>query len=106
MHMLTILAISGQDYNDARVRDFEDGMCILTYCMRIQTCLHVMFIVENWDRRLIDKTTTPRMPWHDVSLCMVSVCEMLRNKGNSAFVEHWVSFLVGWSGSRCEQTFL
>ncbi|ORZ14030.1 hypothetical protein BCR42DRAFT_417891 [Absidia repens] len=41
----------GQDYSDARVRDFED--------------------VKNWDRMLIDKTTIPRMPWHDMSLCMI-----------------------------------
>ncbi|KAI8140212.1 hypothetical protein BJV82DRAFT_624297 [Fennellomyces sp. T-0311] len=41
----------GQDYNNARVRDFEG--------------------VNEWDRRLIDKTCLPRMPWHDVSLCMV-----------------------------------
>jgi hypothetical protein len=29
-------------------------------------------IVKNWDRLLIDKTTIPRMPWHDMSLCVVS----------------------------------
>ncbi|ORY93035.1 hypothetical protein BCR43DRAFT_496218 [Syncephalastrum racemosum] len=40
----------GQDYNDARVRDFED--------------------VKQWDLRLIDKSVVPRMPWHDMSLCM------------------------------------
>ncbi|KAJ8655156.1 hypothetical protein O0I10_009191 [Lichtheimia ornata] len=56
----------GQDYNDARVRDFED--------------------VENWDRRLIDKTTTPRMPWHDISLCMLGgpVLDVSRH-----FCERW-----------------
>lgn len=31
-----------------------------------------LFIVKNWDRLLIDKTTIPRMPWHDMSLCVVS----------------------------------
>ncbi|ORX48538.1 phospholipase D/nuclease [Hesseltinella vesiculosa] len=41
----------GQDYSNARVRDFDD--------------------VKNWDRYLIDKTTTPRMPWHDISLCVI-----------------------------------
>ena len=29
-HMLNV-AISGQDYNDARVRDFEDGMFVYTF---------------------------------------------------------------------------
>lgn len=41
----------GQDYSDARVRDFEE--------------------VKNWDLRLIDKTNVPRMPWHDMSLCVL-----------------------------------
>ncbi|CAO3621262.1 unnamed protein product [Cunninghamella echinulata] len=41
----------GQDYSDARVRDFEE--------------------VKNWDLRLIDKTAVPRMPWHDISLCVM-----------------------------------
>ncbi|KAI8990852.1 hypothetical protein BDF20DRAFT_908690 [Mycotypha africana] len=41
----------GQDYSDARVRDFEK--------------------VKLWDMKLIDKTTVPRMPWHDISLCML-----------------------------------
>ena len=30
------------------------------------------FEVEEWDRRVIDKTSLPRMPWHDVSLCVVN----------------------------------
>ncbi|KAI8370759.1 hypothetical protein EDC96DRAFT_502234 [Choanephora cucurbitarum] len=41
----------GQDYSDARLRDFE--------------------YVKEWDMRLIDKTIIPRMPWHDMSLCML-----------------------------------
>ncbi|KAI8884179.1 phospholipase D/nuclease [Backusella circina FSU 941] len=41
----------GQDYSDARLRDFE--------------------YVKDWDMRLIDKATVPRMPWHDMSLCMM-----------------------------------
>ncbi|CEP13720.1 hypothetical protein [Parasitella parasitica] len=41
----------GQDYSDARLRDFEK--------------------VKEWDMRLIDKTVIPRMPWHDISLCML-----------------------------------
>ncbi|CAO0797085.1 unnamed protein product [Mucor circinelloides] len=41
----------GQDYSDARLRDFEK--------------------VKQWDMRLIDKTVIPRMPWHDISLCML-----------------------------------
>ncbi|KAI9491274.1 hypothetical protein BDB00DRAFT_767302 [Zychaea mexicana] len=56
----------GQDYNNARVRDFEG--------------------VNEWDRRLIDKTSLPRMPWHDVSLCMVGgpVLDVGRH-----FTERW-----------------
>ncbi|KAI8085326.1 hypothetical protein BDF21DRAFT_379811 [Thamnidium elegans] len=41
----------GQDYSDARLRDFE--------------------FVKDWDMKLIDKTVIPRMPWHDISLCML-----------------------------------
>lgn len=41
----------GQDYSDARLRDFEQ--------------------VKEWDMRLIDKSIVPRMPWHDISLCML-----------------------------------
>ncbi|KAI8048754.1 uncharacterized protein B0P05DRAFT_500311 [Gilbertella persicaria] len=41
----------GQDYSDARLRDFEN--------------------VKEWDMRLIDKSSIPRMPWHDMSLCML-----------------------------------
>ncbi|KAI9306139.1 hypothetical protein BJ944DRAFT_264042 [Cunninghamella echinulata] len=56
----------GQDYSDARVRDFED--------------------VKNWDRLLVDKTSVPRMPWHDISLCVVGepVLDVARH-----FCERW-----------------
>ncbi|KAG0171892.1 hypothetical protein DFQ28_003801 [Apophysomyces sp. BC1034] len=56
----------GQDYSDARVRDFED--------------------VKNWDMRLIDKTVVPRMPWHDMSLCVIGgpVLDVARH-----FCERW-----------------
>ncbi|CAO3600983.1 unnamed protein product [Absidia cylindrospora] len=56
----------GQDYSDARVRDFEE--------------------VKNWDMRLIDKTVVPRMPWHDMSLCMLGgpVLDVARH-----FCERW-----------------
>ncbi|CAO3597157.1 unnamed protein product [Absidia cylindrospora] len=56
----------GQDYSDARVRDFEE--------------------VKNWDMRLIDKTVVPRMPWHDMSLCMLGgpVLDVAKH-----FIERW-----------------
>ncbi|KAI8393433.1 uncharacterized protein BYT42DRAFT_551022 [Radiomyces spectabilis] len=56
----------GQDYNDARVRDFKD--------------------VKDWDMRLIDKTVVPRMPWHDMSMCMLGgpVLDVARH-----FCERW-----------------
>ncbi|KAG0174673.1 hypothetical protein DFQ28_005271 [Apophysomyces sp. BC1034] len=56
----------GQDYSDARVRDFES--------------------VKDWDMRLIDKTVMPRMPWHDMSLCMLGgpVLDVARH-----FCERW-----------------
>ncbi|KAI9468470.1 MAG: hypothetical protein EXX96DRAFT_590746 [Benjaminiella poitrasii] len=56
----------GQDYSDARVRDFEH--------------------VKEWDMRLIDKTVIPRMPWHDISLCVIGapVLDVARH-----FCERW-----------------
>lgn len=33
--------------------------------------MYNLSIVKEWDMRLIDKTVIPRMPWHDISLCMV-----------------------------------
>ncbi|KAL0085255.1 hypothetical protein J3Q64DRAFT_1746253 [Phycomyces blakesleeanus] len=56
----------GQDYSDARVRDFEE--------------------VKSWDMRLIDKTVVPRMPWHDISLCVMGqpVLDVARH-----FCERW-----------------
>ncbi|KAL0087888.1 hypothetical protein J3Q64DRAFT_1735044 [Phycomyces blakesleeanus] len=56
----------GQDYSDARVRDFEN--------------------VKEWDMRLIDKTVVPRMPWHDMSLCVMGgpVLDVVRH-----FCERW-----------------
>ncbi|KAG2235547.1 hypothetical protein INT48_003110 [Thamnidium elegans] len=56
----------GQDYSDARVRDFEH--------------------VKDWDMRLIDKTVIPRMPWHDMSLCVIGlpVLDVARH-----FCERW-----------------
>ncbi|KAI7906737.1 uncharacterized protein BX663DRAFT_497470 [Cokeromyces recurvatus] len=47
----TLEIFPGQDYSDARLRDFEQ--------------------VADWDMRLIDKTSIPRMPWHDISLCVL-----------------------------------
>ncbi|ORE03496.1 phospholipase D/nuclease [Rhizopus microsporus var. microsporus] len=56
----------GQDYSDARVRDFDH--------------------VKDWDMRLIDKTVIPRMPWHDMSLCVMGapVLDVARH-----FCERW-----------------
>ncbi|KAI9493053.1 hypothetical protein BDB00DRAFT_825220 [Zychaea mexicana] len=56
----------GQDYSDARVCDFKD--------------------VQNHDMMLIDKTIMPRMPWHDISLCMLGgpVLDVCRH-----FCERW-----------------
>ncbi|KAJ8656583.1 hypothetical protein O0I10_007660 [Lichtheimia ornata] len=56
----------GQDYSDARVCDFKD--------------------VQNWDMVLIDRSIVPRMPWHDMSLCMVGgpVLDVCRH-----FCERW-----------------
>ncbi|KAI9248403.1 hypothetical protein BY458DRAFT_560172 [Sporodiniella umbellata] len=41
----------GQDYSDARLKDFIN--------------------VKEWDMRLVDKTIIPRMPWHDMALCVL-----------------------------------
>lgn len=56
----------GQDYSDARVRDFEH--------------------VKDFDMRLIDKTVIPRMPWHDMSMCVIGapVLDVARH-----FCERW-----------------
>ncbi|KAI8373627.1 hypothetical protein EDC96DRAFT_458022 [Choanephora cucurbitarum] len=56
----------GQDYSDARVRDFEN--------------------VKDWDMKLIDKTIIPRMPWHDMSMCVTGppVLDVARH-----FCERW-----------------
>lgn len=65
--------IIGQDYSDARLRDFEQGKQFWLY-VEIKELIPYMYnlsIVKEWDMRLIDKTVIPRMPWHDISLCMV-----------------------------------
>lgn len=66
--------IPGQDYNNARVQDFKDGTVCLwalhTFLLSLLTTL--IIVVRQWDLRLINKSVTPRMPWHDVSLCIVS----------------------------------
>ncbi|KAJ2691788.1 hypothetical protein H4R19_006287, partial [Coemansia spiralis] len=41
----------GQDYNNARIHDFAN--------------------VNNYEETLIDRRTTPRMPWHDVHMAMI-----------------------------------
>ncbi|KAJ2897304.1 hypothetical protein IWW38_001763, partial [Coemansia aciculifera] len=41
----------GQDYNNARIHDFTN--------------------VNDYEETLIDRRTTPRMPWHDVHMAMI-----------------------------------
>ncbi|KAJ2158966.1 hypothetical protein GGF46_003371 [Coemansia sp. RSA 552] len=41
----------GQDYNNARIHDFAD--------------------VNDYEDTLIDRRTTPRMPWHDIHMAMI-----------------------------------
>ncbi|KAJ2050353.1 hypothetical protein H4S04_002651 [Coemansia sp. S16] len=41
----------GQDYNNARIHDFNN--------------------VNDYEETLIDRRTTPRMPWHDVHMAMI-----------------------------------
>ncbi|KAJ2548674.1 hypothetical protein EV175_004736, partial [Coemansia sp. RSA 1933] len=41
----------GQDYNNARIHDFAN--------------------VNDYEETLIDRRTTPRMPWHDVHMAMI-----------------------------------
>ncbi|KAJ2687951.1 hypothetical protein IWW39_002566 [Coemansia spiralis] len=41
----------GQDYNNARIHDFSN--------------------VNDYEETLIDRRTTPRMPWHDVHMAMI-----------------------------------
>ncbi|KAG1150556.1 hypothetical protein G6F37_000150 [Rhizopus arrhizus] len=45
-----------------------------------------LFPVKDWDMRLIDKTTIPRMPWHDMSMCVIGapVLDIARH-----FCERW-----------------
>ncbi|SAM04497.1 hypothetical protein [Absidia glauca] len=78
----------GQDYSDARVRDFEEGKTVsLSYDDHLFIYLSLcVSIVKNWDMRLIDKTAIPRMPWHDMSLCMMGgpVLDVARH-----FCERW-----------------
>ncbi|KAG1152416.1 hypothetical protein G6F37_000260 [Rhizopus arrhizus] len=47
----TLEIYPGQDYSDARLKDFIN--------------------VKEWDMRLVDKTIIPRMPWHDMALCVL-----------------------------------
>ncbi|KAI8991905.1 hypothetical protein BDF20DRAFT_812470 [Mycotypha africana] len=45
-----------------------------------------LFPVKEWNMRLIDKTVIPRMPWHDISLCVMGapVLDVARH-----FCERW-----------------
>ncbi|KAI9267423.1 hypothetical protein BY458DRAFT_533912 [Sporodiniella umbellata] len=45
-----------------------------------------LFPVKDYDMRLIDKTVIPRMPWHDMSMCLVGgpVLDVARH-----FCERW-----------------
>lgn len=44
------------------------------------------FAVKDWDMRLIDKTVIPRMPWHDMSLCVVSYIHGVTHKNKALTV--------------------
>lgn len=56
----------GQDFNNARVFDFED--------------------VTNWDKNKLDRTKNSRMGWSDISMCLRGpVVEDLR----AHFVQRW-----------------
>lgn len=60
------ILLPGQDYNNARVFDFED--------------------VEHWDRNKLDRTKNSRMGWSDLSICLRGpVVEDLR----AHFVQRW-----------------
>lgn len=63
----------GQDYNNARLNDFED--------------------VANYKRTLIDRRTQPRMPWHDVSLFVVGEVA-------TDFALHFIEF---WNHAKIDQ---
>lgn len=39
---------------------------------RRETLFNSVNIVKEWDMRLVDKTIIPRMPWHDMALCVVN----------------------------------
>ena len=65
------------------MRDFDHGK-IKTYY--IQYMLIYSFAVKDWDMRLIDKTVIPRMPWHDMSLCVVSYIHGVTHKNKALTV--------------------
>lgn len=98
--------IPGQDYNNARVQDFKDGTVCLwalhTFLLSLLTTL--IIVVRQWDLRLINKSVTPRMPWHDVSLCIVSFFL----KAYVAFVRYSYHYLISarCTRSRCFSSLL
>ncbi|KAL4812173.1 hypothetical protein BDW67DRAFT_193964 [Aspergillus spinulosporus] len=60
------IVFPGQDYNNARVRDYED--------------------LKHWERTRLDRSTTPRMGWEDISVSLtgpavVDICQH--------FVDRW-----------------
>ena len=66
---------NGIDYSNSRVKDFTD--------------------VHNWERDIIDRNVTPRMPWHDLAVMV---------KGDAAYdvsmhyIELWNHVMTDFSG--------
>ncbi|RUS23930.1 hypothetical protein BC938DRAFT_474385 [Jimgerdemannia flammicorona] len=80
----------GQDYNNARYKDFSEGTYACqsfgSFGPRLGDSIsqraardayfdyhfhHTFFAVEKWDLELIDKRSIARMPWHDVSVGII-----------------------------------
>lgn len=70
---LAILRIVGQDYSNPRIKDFENGTCVVSVNQRLfnHDTDAVVSTVSQWDKVLIDKQRLARMPWHDVSVGVV-----------------------------------
>ncbi|CEP13648.1 hypothetical protein [Parasitella parasitica] len=63
----------GQDYSNPRVKDFLNGKQ-RGYCVvNTEDCLtdRVQNTVVQYDTTLVDRSVTPRMPWHDMTVGMV-----------------------------------
>lgn len=63
----------GQDYSNPRVKDFLSGKRKKKNGQSfIQMCLFIFNLVAQYDLTLVDRNITPRMPWHDMTVGMVS----------------------------------